>query len=67
VRKKGLNSSGPVESGFFRISRGDLVNLEAVRELVPWFSGTWRVKLRDGAELDVSRERARDLKALLGL
>jgi two-component system, LytTR family, response regulator len=55
------------ESGFFRISRGDLVNLEAVRELVPWFSGTWRVKLRDGAELDVSRERARDLKALLGL
>ena len=55
------------ESGFFRIGRGDIVNLEAVRELVPWFSGTWRVKLGGGTELDVSRERARELKELLGL
>lgn len=54
-------------AGFFRISRGDLVNLDFVRELMPWFSGTWRVKLSNGEELDVSRERARKLKALLGL
>lgn len=54
-------------AGFFRVNRADLVNLDFVRELIPWFSGTWRVKLATGSELDVSRERARKLKALLGL
>ncbi len=54
-------------SGFLRISRGELVNLEAVKELVPWFSGTWRVKLTNGEERDVSRERARQLKEAMGI
>jgi len=54
-------------SGFFRINRGDLVNLEHVRELMPWFTGTWRVKLSNGEELDVSRDRARGLKRELRL
>jgi two-component system, LytTR family, response regulator len=51
--------------GFFRISRGELVNLEYVREIVPWFSGTYKVRLSTGAELDVSRERARRLKEVM--
>lgn len=54
-------------SGFFRINRGELVNLECVREIIPWFSGTCKVRLASGAELDVSRERARQLKELIGL
>ncbi len=54
-------------SGFLRISRGELVNLEMVKELVPWFSGTWRVKLANGEERDVSRERARQLKEAMGV
>lgn len=54
-------------SGFFRISRSDIVNVDAVRELLPWFSGTYKVKLTNNTELDVSRERARELKALLGM
>lgn len=53
-------------AGFLRISRGELVNLEMVRELVP-FSGTWRVKLSNGEERDVSRERARQLKQAMGV
>jgi DNA-binding LytR/AlgR family response regulator len=53
--------------GFLRISRGELVNLEAVKELLPWFSGTWRVKLTSGEERDVSRERARQLKEAMGI
>ncbi len=52
--------------GFFRISRSELANLVHVQELMPWFSGTWRVKLVNGVELDVSRERARRLKELVG-
>lgn len=54
-------------AGFLRISRGELVNLEMVKELVPWFSGTWRVKLNNGEERDVSRERARQLKEAMGI
>ncbi|QOY88512.1 LytR/AlgR family response regulator transcription factor [Paludibaculum fermentans] len=54
-------------SGFFRINRGDLVNLEHVRELMPWFSGAWRVVMSNGTELDVSRDRARHLKRELQL
>ena len=54
-------------SGFLRISRGELVNLESVRELIPWFSGTWRVKLANNEERDVSRDRARQLKEAMGI
>lgn len=54
-------------AGFLRISRAELVNLEMVKELVPWFSGTWRVKLTNGEERDVSRERARQLKEAMGI
>lgn len=54
-------------SGFRRINRGTLVNMEHVRELVPWFSGTYRVKLTNGTELDVSRDRARQLTQAMGV
>jgi two-component system, LytTR family, response regulator len=54
-------------SGFLRISRGELVNLEKVTELMPWFSGTWRVRLSNGEERDVSRERAKQLKEAMGV
>lgn len=53
--------------GFFRISRGEIANLAHVTELFPWFSGTWRVKMSNGVELDVSRERSRRLKELVGV
>jgi two-component system LytT family response regulator/two-component system response regulator LytT len=50
---------------FFRVSRAAVVNLNYARELVPWASGTWKVRLTNGVELDVSRDRARELKARL--
>lgn len=54
-------------AGFLRISRGELVNLETVKELLPWFSGTWRVKLANGEERDVSRDRAKQLREAIGI
>jgi DNA-binding LytR/AlgR family response regulator len=53
-------------AGFCRISRSTIINLVHARELLPWSSGTWKVKLTNNAELDVSRERARELKSLIG-
>lgn len=54
-------------AGFVRVNRSELVNLEHVREMAPWTSGTWRITLAGGVELSVSRERVRQLKALVGL
>jgi len=53
--------------GFVRVNRGDVVNLEHIRELAPWTSGTLRLTLTNGAELSVSRDRVRQLKQLVGL
>jgi len=40
---------------FVRIGRSDIVRLDAVRELVPWFHGDQRVVLKDGTKLMWSR------------
>lgn len=51
--------------GFFRISRSVLVNLERVRELrrlLPW---RYRVLLKDGRQLKVTRGCVREAKHLL--
>ncbi len=49
-----------------RVHRSVLVNVRAVRELVPWFSGTYRLKLADGAEVPLARRRVAAVRALLG-
>jgi two-component system, LytTR family, response regulator len=40
---------------FARINRGSLVRLDAIRELVPWFHGEYKVVLHSGMELRWSR------------
>jgi two-component system, LytTR family, response regulator len=40
---------------FVRVSRSDIVRLDAVRELVPWFHGDQQVVLQDGTKLMWSR------------
>ena len=51
---------------FVRVHRSVLVNVRAVRELVPWFSGTYRIRLVDGAEVPLARRRVAGVRALLG-
>jgi DNA-binding LytR/AlgR family response regulator len=53
-------------AGFCRINRSAIVNLAYARELLPWTSGTYRLKLSNDTELEVSRERARELKSRIG-
>jgi two-component system LytT family response regulator len=40
---------------FLRINRSEIVRLEAVKELQPWFHGDYRVVMRDGTTLMWSR------------
>lgn len=54
---------------FLRVHRSYVVNLDAVREVHPYFSGTLLLRLDDGrgTEIPVSRSAARMLKLLLHL
>ena len=53
-------------AGFFRVHRAALVRLDAIVELHAAPDGT-RVRLADGTEVAVARERVRSLKDRLGL
>lgn len=51
---------------FFRIHRSSIVNLNHVVEIVPWFSGKYKVVVDDAvrSELVLSRARAKALRAI---
>jgi two-component system LytT family response regulator len=51
---------------FFRAHRSIIVNLNRVKEIIPWFAGTHRLRLTTGAEVDLSRGRAKALREILG-
>ena len=50
---------------FFRAHRSATVNLARITEVIPWFKGSHKVRLSTGAEVDLSRARARVLRELL--
>lgn len=52
---------------FVRIHRSSIVNLQQVEELIPWFSGTYEIKLKNDRQLSVARRRVSDLKEKLGM
>lgn len=51
---------------FLRIHRSSIVNIDRVRELQHWFHNEYRVILRDGTELTLSRSCRKRLAELLG-
>ena len=51
---------------FFRAHRSTIVNLDRVKEIIPWFKGSHRLRLTTGAEVDLSRAQARALRKILG-
>jgi DNA-binding LytR/AlgR family response regulator len=52
---------------FFRTHRSSIVNLNHVKEIVPWFSGKYKVVVDDdaGSELVLSRGRVKGLREIL--
>ncbi len=51
-------------SRFLRVSRSAIVNLDAVKEIQPWFHGDYVVILRDGTRIPLSRGYRAKLEAL---
>lgn len=50
---------------FFRAHRSAIINLNSVKEVIPWFAGSYRVRLGSGAEVDISRNRVRELRQII--
>jgi two-component system LytT family response regulator len=51
---------------FFRAHRSAIVNLDRVKEIVPWFRGSHKLRLTTDAEVELSRAQARSLRKILG-
>ena len=52
---------------FFRANRNTLVNLRMIAAIDPWVNEGYRLKLKDGTELEVSRRQAKELRERLSL
>lgn len=54
---------------FWRVHRSHLVNINRIREIVPWFSRNYILKMKDpkGTEIPVSRSQTRRLREYLRL
>lgn len=56
-------------SQFWRAHRSHLVNLQHIREVVPWFKSTYQLRMDDqkGTEIPVSRSQTKRLRELFNL
>ena len=54
---------------FWRVHRSYLVNINRIREVIPWFKSSYQIRMDDkrGTEIPVSRVQTRRLRALLKL
>jgi two-component system LytT family response regulator/two-component system response regulator LytT len=54
---------------FWRVHRSHLVNIQKIKEIVPWFSRNYILKMKDakGSEIPVSRAQTRRLRDYLRL
>jgi two-component system, LytTR family, response regulator len=52
---------------FFRANRNTLVSLRAIAAIDPWVNDGYLLRLKDGAEVEVSRRQARELRERLAL
>jgi two-component system response regulator LytT len=50
---------------FLRVHRSYVVNVDMIQEVIPWFSGTYRLKLKNGSVIPLSRKHVKDLRAVL--
>ncbi|EGO63390.1 LytR/AlgR family response regulator transcription factor [Acetonema longum] len=54
---------------FLRVHRQYLVNLDQVGEIIPWFHGSYLLRMKDSGsqEVPVSRNKIKELKSMMGL
>jgi two-component system LytT family response regulator/two-component system response regulator LytT len=50
---------------FLRVHRSYVVNIDMIEEVMPWFSGTYRLKLKNNSVIPLSRKHAKNLRSIL--
>ena len=50
---------------FVRVHKSYLVNVARIAEVTPWVSGDWRIRLQDGAEVNLSRRYRQRFESLV--
>lgn len=50
---------------FVRVHKSYLVNVTRITEVTPWISGDWRIRLQDGAEVNLSRRYRQRFESLV--
>ena len=50
---------------FIRLHRSSIIHLEAIKEIVQWTKGRWKVYLEDGQSVVISRSGAQKLKKFM--
>ena len=54
-----------IRKRFVRVHKSHVVNIARVAEVTPWVSGDWRIRLQDGAEVNLSRRYRQRFEALV--
>lgn len=54
-------------TNLLRVHKSYIVNMDKVKEVVPWFKGTYWLKVEGDAEIPISKSRIKDIKDILGL
>ena len=52
---------------FFRANRQQIINLDHIEKVVPWFNGKLKVMLKNGSEVEISRRQSLKFREELGL
>ncbi|GGK61739.1 LytR/AlgR family response regulator transcription factor [Rufibacter glacialis] len=52
---------------FFRANRQQLINVNYIEQINPWFSGSIKIQLKGGEEVEVSRRQTQVFKDLMSL
>lgn len=56
------------KASFFRSHRSYILNIDKIKEIIPWFNNTYNVKLKDiDVEIPVSRKNIKDFKHIMGI
>ncbi len=55
------------EKYFFRANRAEIVNVNAIAKVEPWFSGGLQLKMISGRTIEVSRRQAKELRNRLSI
>ena len=57
------------DTHLLRVHKSYLVNMDKVKEVIPWFKGTYWLKMMEGGktEIPVSKSQIKEIKTILGL